>query len=177
MQKSKKKIGSIFLIEGFSGSGKTTFSKAFFEIIKKKIGKTVVLSGDDFRKALNLNKYKKKDRIKNSHIFSKLINLLSEKNINVIFSIVGLNNEVRKIYKKNIKKLFLIFIDSQIKKILEKKKKNKVYKTKKNIVGIDIRPEFPKNPDFKMYNDFSDNFNEQITELVNSKKFKKFIKC
>ena len=103
MQKHKKK-GLVFLIEGFSGSGKSTLSKILHQKIERKIGKTLVLSGDNFRKILNLNKYKKNDRIKNSHIFSKLINLLSEKNINIIFSIVGLNNEIRKIYKKTLKK-------------------------------------------------------------------------
>ena len=122
MQKYKKKIGSVFLIEGFSGSGKSTFSEKLHKAVDKRIGKTIVLSGDNFRKVLNLNKYKKKDRISNSYIFSKLINLMSEKNINIIFSIVGLNNEIRKIYKKNIKKLFLIFIDTQIEEIIKKRK-------------------------------------------------------
>ena len=47
---------------------------------------------------------------------------MSEKNINIIFSIVGLNNEIRK-FIKNIKKLFLIFIDTQIEEIIKKRKK------------------------------------------------------
>ena len=121
MQKHKKK-GLVFLIEGFSGSGKSTLSKILHKKIERKIGKTLVLSGDNFRKILNLNKYKKNDRIKNSHLFSKLINLLSEKNINIIFSIVGLNNEIRKIYKKNIKKIFLIMVDTDLSQIIKLRK-------------------------------------------------------
>jgi adenylylsulfate kinase-like enzyme len=133
MQKSKKKAGLVFLIEGFSGSGKSTLSKLLHKKIEKKNGNTIVLSGDNFRKVLNLNKYKKNDRINNSHLFSKLINLLSERNINVIFSIVGLNKKIRSIYKKNIKNFFLIFIDTDINKIIKLKKKN-IYITKKKIL-------------------------------------------
>ena len=133
MQKSKKKAGLVFLIEGFSGSGKSTLSNLLHTKIEKKIGNTIVLSGDNFRKVLNLNKYKKNDRINNSHLFSKLINLLSERNINVIFSIVGLNKEIRSIYKKNIKNFFLIFIDTDINKIIKLKKKN-IYITRKKIL-------------------------------------------
>lgn len=176
MQKSKNKIGKVFLIEGFSGSGKSTLSKILHEKVEKKIGKTLVLSGDNFRKILNLNKYKKNDRVKNSHIFSKLINLLSEKNINVIFSIVGLNNEIRKIYKKNINKIFLIYVDTDLNQIIKMKKKKHIYDQKKNIVGLDIKAELPKNPHFILKNNLKNKFKNQINNLLNSMIFKKFIK-
>ncbi|MDA7713383.1 adenylyl-sulfate kinase [Candidatus Pelagibacter sp.] len=175
MQKSKKKAGLVFLIEGFSGSGKSTLSNLLHKKIEKKIGNTIVLSGDNFRKVLNLNKYKKNDRINNSHLFSKLINLLSERNINVIFSIVGLNKKIRSIYKKNIKKFFLIFIDTDINKIIKLKKKKHIYNQKKNIVGIDIKAEYPKNADYTIKNDLTKNFSNQVKKFIKSKELKKFI--
>ena len=175
MQKSKKKAGLVFLIEGFSGSGKSTLSKLLHKKIEKKIGNTIVLSGDNFRKVLNLNKYKKNDRINNSHLFSKLINLLSERNINVIFSIVGLNKKIRSIYKKNIKKFFLIFIDTDINKIIKLKKKKHIYNQKKNIVGIDIKAEYPRNADYTIKNDLTKNFSNQVKNFIKSKELKKFI--
>lgn len=174
MQKYKKK-GLVFLIEGFSGSGKSTLSKILHKKIERKIGKTLVLSGDNFRKILNLNKYKKNDRIKNSHLFSKLINLLSEKNINIIFSIVGLNNEIRKIYKKNIKKIFLIMVDTDLNQIIKLRKKKHIYNQKKNIVGLDIKAEFPKNPNYILKNDLKKRFLHQINNFLKSKELKKFI--
>ena len=155
MRKFKKKVGLVFLIEGYSGSGKSTFSNLLKDKVEKKIGKTIVLSGDNFRKILNFNKYKRKDRINNSFIFSKLVNLIANKGVNVIFSIVGLNNEIRRIYKKNIKNLILIYIQSDIKQIIRLKRKQKVYKQKKNIVGIDIKPEIPRNPDFVVESDMA----------------------
>lgn len=47
-----------------------------------------------------------------------------------------------------------IFINSKIEDILKKTKK-KHYKYKKNIVGLDIKPELPKNPEIKIINDFT----------------------
>ena len=168
MQKSKKKAGLVFLIEGFSGSGKSTLSKLLHKKIEKKIGNTIVLSGDNFRKVLNLNKYKKNDRINNSHLFSKLINLLSERNINVIFSIVGLNKKIRSIYKKNIKNFFLIFIDTDINKIIKLKKKKHIYNQKKNIVGIDIKAEYSINADYTIKNKLK-KISKLIKQLKNIK--------
>ena len=57
---------------------------------------------------------------------------------------------VRKKNKKNIGNYIEIFIDCDISKILKKTKK-KHYKIKNNIVGLDIKPEFPKKPDIKTY--------------------------
>ena len=60
------------------------------------------------------------------------------------FSIIGLINKTRSWNKKNIKKYIEIYIKSDVKKIISLNKK-KIYKSKKNIVGINIRPQFPKN--------------------------------
>lgn len=170
MPKFNKKLGLVFFIEGYSGSGKSTFSNLLKDKVEKKIGKTIVLSGDNFRKVLNFNKYKKKDRIKNSYIFSKLVNLIASKGVNVIFSIVGLNNKIRKIYKKNIKNLILIYIESDIEQIIKLKKKQKVYKQKKNIVGIDIKPELPRNSDFVVKNDMEKKIFYYVKKFVKSLK-------
>ena len=45
--------------------------------------------------------------------------------------------------KRNIDNFVEIFIKTNIKKILKKNKK-KIYKKNKNIVGLTIKPEFPK---------------------------------
>jgi adenylylsulfate kinase len=55
--------------------------------------------------------------------------------------------------KKNIKKYLEIYIKSEIKKIILKKKK-RIYQQGKNLVGLSIKPEFPKKPDIIIKNDF-----------------------
>ena len=121
----KSKIGIIFWIEGFSGSGKTSISKNVLAEISKRFGKTIILSGDILRQFFNKNGYSKKHRTQNSHKFSKLLQFLANQGLNIIYSAVCLNNSARKIYKKNIKNFFQIYIKSDVNKIIKfKKKKN-----------------------------------------------------
>ena len=130
----RSKIGIIFWIEGFSGSGKTTISKNVLAEISRRFGKTIILSGDILRKFFDKNGYSKKDRTQNSHKFSKLLQLLAKQGLNIIYSAVCLNNSARKIYKKNIKNFFQIYIKSDVKKIIKlKKKKNYKIKEEKNL--------------------------------------------
>ena len=99
-----------------------------------------------------------------------MVNLIASKGVNVIFSIVGLNNKIREIYKKNIKNLILIYIESDIDQIIKLKKKQKVYRQKKNIVGIDIKPELPRNSDFVVKNDMEKKIFYYVKKFVKSLK-------
>ena len=83
--------------------------------------------------------------------------------------------------RKNIKKYIEIFIRSDLKKIISKDIK-KIYKVKKNIVGISIKPQFPKNPHIIMDNNFDKNLDLlgkelmfKITKFVIKKKYIKTI--
>ena len=53
-----------------------------------------------------------------------------------------------------------------MKKILKMKRKKKVYKSKKNIVGLDIKAEFPKKPNVVIKNNFNKSTKKLSDELV-----------
>ena len=82
-------------------------------------------------------------------------------------------DEVRNWNRKNIKNYIEIYIKSDLKNIINKKKKRLYHNNKKNIVGIDIKPEYPKNPDIVINNDFKKNLDSLSKELI--KKLKKTI--
>jgi len=164
MIKKYKKEGILFWITGLSGSGKTTLAKKLFPYINKKYGLSVHLDGDNLRKILDLHGYSFKDRVSNSKKFTKVAKLLTDQGINVVFSIIGLINKTRSWNKKNIKKYIEIYIKSDVKKIISLNKK-KIYKSKKNIVGINIRSQFPKNPDIIIDNTFNKSLNKLEIEL------------
>lgn len=164
-----KKSGYLFWITGLSGSGKTTIAKKVLPFIKKKFGKTVHLDGDGMRKILDLKGYSFEDRLLNSKKFVRLSKLLTDQGINVVFSLVGLMNSPRVWNRKNIKKYVEIYIKSDVSGIISLNKK-KIYKNKKNIVGINIKPQFPKNPDITIDNSFNKNINKLVIELTNKLK-------
>ena len=163
--KNKINKGILFWITGLSGSGKTTIAKKILPMIKKEYGTTIHLDGDGLRKILNFHGYTYKDRLSNSKVFTKIAKFITDQNINVVFSLVGLMDEPRLWNKKNIKNYIEIFIKTNVKKIILKNKK-KIYKKNKNIVGLNIKPEFPKKPDITIDNKFNKNLESLKSQLI-----------
>ena len=164
MIRKQKKVGTLFWITGLSGSGKSTLARKLHPFISKNYGPCVHLDGDSLRKILKLHGYSFKERISNSEKFTKIAKLLTDQGINVIFSIVGLMDKPRVWNKKNITNYIEVYIKTDVKKIVSLNKK-KIYKNRKNIVGINIKPQFPKNPNIIINNNFNKSINDLDFEL------------
>ncbi len=167
--KSKKK-GTLIWITGLSGSGKSELGKLILSKMNKKIGKTVLINGDDLRKIFELYGYTKKERLKNAKKFFGLYKLLTDQGVNVLFCVVSMFNIVRSWNKKYIQNYIEVYIKTDLKKIIQKRKKKVYFKNKKNIVGIDIKPELPKKPHITLINDF-----EKSTKLMSKDLIRKII--
>ena len=79
---------------------------------------------------------------------------------------MGLYDKARNWNRKNIDNYVEIYIKANIHKIINQKKKKIYFKNKKNIVGLDIKAEFPKKPDIIINNDFNKSINELSKELL-----------
>ena len=165
-----KKKGIVFWITGLSGSGKTIISRLILPKIRKKYGPTIIFHGDELRKIFKFNNFSRAGRIQNGLKYSSLLNKISKQGINIIFSVIGMFEKIRNKNRKEIKNYLEIYIDTNINKILKKTKK-KHYKIKKNVVGIDIRPELPRNPNIRIKNDL-----KTSPHLIADKLFKKIEK-
>lgn len=172
LKKKDKKRGWCIQIEGYSGSGKTSIAIKIKSKVEKLIGKTVILDGNNcrsfFKSVGSKGGYTKKDRTDGSYSRSELINLFNINRINVIHPIVGLNGKGLKIFKKKIKNFIIIYIKSNVAQIKRFGKKNWVYKLKKNVVGVDIISDIPKNPHIVIENNFTRSTSALSREL-NSK--------
>ena len=153
--KINKKKGILFWITGLSGSGKTTFGKAIHKDIQKLYGPTLMISGDNIRKIFYLKGHTKEDRLKILKSYCRFAKFITNQNINLIFAVVGMFNEPRKWNRKNISNYIEIYIKSNLKEIIKLKKKRIYHKKNiQNIVGVDIKPEFPKKPNITIINSF-----------------------
>ena len=162
----KNNEGKLFWITGLSGSGKTQISKKIYSQIKKEYGPTILFSGDDIRKIFNLKGYTYKDRNETVMKYCKLSRSITSQNINVIFAVVGLIHNIRVWNRKNIKNYIEIYIKSDLKNIIKKRKKKIYHQNIKNIVGLDIKSEIPKKPDIILYNKFQKNITDLSAELI-----------
>ena len=172
-----KKKGILFWITGLSGSGKTSIAKLIKKDIVEKYGPTIVLSGDDLRKIFKLNKYDRLSRLENGLKFSNFCKKITDQKINVIFAVVGMFDKIRSQNKKNIKNYVEIFIQSNLKKIIKKRKKKIYHKGITNIVGLDIKPELPKKPNLIIKNDFKkrlENLSKKVFLEFSDHRFKYF---
>ena len=81
---------------------------------------------------------------------------------------------MRRWYRNNIDNYVEIYIKADLKKIIRLKKK-KIYHKKKigDVVGVTIKPEFPKQPDIIINNDFKKSTNDLVNNLI--KKISKIV--
>ena len=164
MKKNSK--GTLFWVTGLSGSGKTQISKKIHSQIKKNYGPTILFSGDEIRKIFDLKGYSYKDRLETVMKYCKLAKRITSQNINVIFAVIGMMHSVRAWNRKNIKNYVEIYIKSDLKKIIKKGKKKIYHQNINNIIGLDIKPEYPKNPHIILRNNFKKNINAYSEDLM-----------
>ena len=111
-----------------------------------------------------------KDREINASRISKLVKFLSDQKIHVIVSVLSNFPQWLLWNKKNLKNYYEIYLKTDIR--ILKKRKPKLYSGKiKNVIGIDLKFNEPKNPNLVIYNSIK---KSQIEE--NTKKILKLIK-
>ena len=164
MKKNNK--GILFWVTGLAGSGKTQISKKILSQIRKNYGPTILFSGDDIRKIFNLKGYSYEDRFKTVMKYCRLAKSITNQNINVIFAVVGMMHSLRAFNKKNIKNYVEIYIKSDLKKIIKKGKKRIYHQNKNNIIGLDIKAEYPKKPHITLRNNFKKDINACSADLM-----------
>ena len=155
MKQISKNKGILFFLICLSGSGKTTFGKKIHKEIIKKFGPTIMISGDDIRKIFNLKGFENNERLEIAKKYSKFAKYITGQKINIILAVVGMYDEPRKWNRLNIENYIEIYIKSKIKNIIKHNKK-KVYKKKNpgKLIGINIKPQYPKRPDIIISNSF-----------------------
>ena len=102
LNKPNLKKNILFWITGLSGAGKTSIAKAIKSQIIKRYGPTLLVNGDDLRNLFKLKKYDRESRLTNATMFHKFAKFITNQNINLIFAVVGLFDEIRNLNRKNI---------------------------------------------------------------------------
>ena len=167
MKLKNKNKGILFWITGLSGSGKTTLGRKIKKDITKIYGPTIMISGDDIRKIFSLNGYEYKERVAILKKYSLFAKYITEQKVNIILAVVGMVEAQRRWNKANIENYIEIYIKSNIKNIIKLNKK-KIYKKKSSgkLIGIDIKPQYPKNPDLIINNSFKITIDQMAKNLI-----------
>lgn len=152
-----EKVGTVYWLTGLSGSGKTTIGKLLNEKLKEIKPNVVFLDGDILRDIFgNDLGHSVEERRKSAMRNSCLCKALADQGIDVVCSTISLFHSCQNWNRSHIKNYKEIYLKVPM-EILIKREKNGLY-TKalqgqlNNVVGVDIKPEVPVNPDLVIEN-------------------------
>ena len=169
MKLKNRNKGILFWVTGLAGSGKTTLGKKIKKDITKIYGPTIMISGDDIRKIFTLKGYGYNERVAILKKYGLFARYITQQKINIILAVVGMFEEQRQWNRINIENYIEIYIQSSVKNIIKLNKK-KIYnlKNSEKIVGVNIKPEYPKKPDIKIINSFKSTTDQMAKILINN---------
>ncbi len=150
--------GRLFWVTGLSGAGKTTIGTILYQKLKEKYSNTVLVDGDVLRQVFgNDLGYSKEERFACAMRYARLCKLLTDQGILVVCCTISMFDAVREWNRENIKNYTEVYIKVPMEVLEQRNQKNLYDDVKKgigkNVVGMDLELELPKNPDFVLLND------------------------
>ena len=169
------KQGTVLWITGLSGAGKTTIGRLLYAKLKELYPNTVLFDGDEMRGVFdNECGYSYEERKADSYRWIKIANMLSQQGINVVCCVISMYDEIRAWNRTHYPAYKEIFLNVPM-TVLRARDKKGLYSgaekgTIKEVVGVDIKAEFPKQPEFEFINDGSLTPEEIVAEILNGLK-------
>ena len=163
--------GIVYWICGLAGSGKTTIARQFTDYLKEKNIKPIIIDGDNIRKVFKLDKdYSRKGRLEIARVYSHLSKMLSDQGFVVIVSVIAMFKEIQNYNRNEIKNYVEVFLDVPIEKLVERDQKNLYSRALKGeikeVVGVDIKPDFPVKPDLRILNYGTNSLEKSLDILI-----------
>lgn len=175
----KNCTNGVIWITGLSGAGKTTLATEVSKKLKQNYQNIILLDGDQLREILLLDTFKNDNsldaRYSLSKIYARLCKNLASQNFLVVISTISMFKQIHVWNRSNIKGYFEVYIKREMKDLISRDTKG-IYKNFKlgkikNVLGLDLKVDEPKNPDFLVTGSFDNSTSIIAEEIIN-----KFIK-
>ena len=165
--------GTVYWLTGLSGAGKTTIGKLLYGFLHKNNNAIILWDGDTvrdtFKEPYDL-KYDYLSRKMGAFRDARTIKMISDQGIDVVICTIALIHEVQQWNRKNIANYREIYIECPM-SVLETRDQKHLYSRAKagmvkDVVGVDIVPEFPISPDLHIVNDGSKSPEDIFLDLI-----------
>lgn len=161
--------GTIYWLTGLSGAGKTTVGTMLFHYMKEKKDNVVLIDGDAMRKVTGNFDYSLEGRMKQGEIVQRLLMFLAEQGIDVICCVIGMSDKERQWNRENFSKYIEIYLEVSMEELIKRDSKG-IYGEalegkRKDVYGMDLKTEYPKNPDLLIKNE-GQNSAEDAFDLI-----------
>jgi len=143
----------VIWIIGLAGSGKTTIGTELYIRLKQEHRNLVLIDGDTVREIMGDDLgHSVADRKKNADRICNLCRALDRQDLHVVACVLSLFHESQEWNRKNYGQYFEIFIDVSMETLIQRDQKG-LYSgarngTLRDVVGVDIPFEPPRNPDY-----------------------------
>ena len=149
--------GKVYWITGLSGSGKTSIGSILFQELKKESNMVVFLDGDVMREYICSDLgYTLLERELCARRYSGLCKMLFLQGFTVICCTISMFHSVREWNRDNINNYIEVYVKASSDTLQERNQKGMYTGNQKNMMGIDLTTEFPRNPHIILENDEGD---------------------
>jgi adenylylsulfate kinase len=162
----------VIWIIGLAGSGKTTVGTELYRRLKREHPSLVLIDGDMVREIMgNDLGHTVEDRRKNAVRICNLCRALDQQNIHAVACVLSIFHESQEWNRRNYSRYFEIFLDVSMETLVKRDQKGLYSGAMKgeirNVVGVDIPFEPPRNPDYVVDNDEArQDFGPVVTEIL-----------
>ena len=159
--------GILYWITGLSGAGKTTIGNRLYYQMKPQDNSAIILDGDILKKIAGKELgYSREERLERAYRYSALCKLLTDQGLNVIICTIAMFDEIRDWNRRNIENYIEVFLDVELEVLKTRNRKELYSKGGRDIAGIDVEVEYPKNPDIIIKNNDDQLIEESVQKIL-----------
>ena len=158
--------GTVYFFTGLSGAGKTTIGRLFYEHLAARKENVVLKDGDGMRIAPEgQSDYSTEARMRRARNRFAQFRELAGQGTDVVFCSIAMYDEVRAWNRANIENYKEIYIKVPMEILYRRDKKGLYSSGAKDVVGVDLPWDEPKNADIVIENDGSETPEEIVRRI------------
>ena len=157
--------GTVYFFTGLAGAGKTTIGGLFYQRLREKKINVFLADGDQVRSIFGRSGYSTEARKDAARRGFRLWRELAEQGIDVVVCSIAMYEEIQSWNRENIENYREIYIKVSRETLFRRDQKGLYTTGRKEVVGVDLPYDEPKNADVVIQNDGAESPEEIVDRL------------